>query len=62
MHKVHNPTLVDGLRVYAEQQASIQHGLKQRFQHVWRNTQHFFPTADKAPVGDATDTELAAST
>ena len=63
---VDDPTLADGLRAYAERQASIRHALKQRFQHVWRNTHYFLAIADKAQAGvsdvmDTTVTELVAS-
>ncbi|KAG6371369.1 hypothetical protein JVT61DRAFT_9577 [Boletus reticuloceps] len=54
---VDNPALQEGLRAYAERQATIQQDLKQSFEHMWRNKRQFLKIADEGLQGvDSVDT------
>ncbi|KAF8121495.1 hypothetical protein EV363DRAFT_1457566 [Boletus edulis] len=51
---VDDAALIEGLLAYAERQVSIRRSLKERFTHMWRDTQRFRQIADNAVEMDNT--------
>ncbi|KAF8429324.1 hypothetical protein L210DRAFT_3418879 [Boletus edulis BED1] len=48
---VNDPALQEGLRAYAERQATIRQDLKRTFEHMWRNMRQFLNIADEGLQG-----------